>query len=691
MTADPLTEARSAIERGEWRVALDHLDAAGAPASATGLELRALAAYGNGDFEAAVTAWEDLHALHVGAGEPEQAAWAASMIAMYLMMDTGLMSPVRGWLRRAERLLDGFEIVPAHATIAMVRTYERFMCGDMVAAREQASLAIELGERFDVLTAVVIGRVASARVAILGGEVESGLDQLDEVAALLLSGRVDPLTTGMIYCELICAAQGLALHDRAREWTDTMERWRHGAAFGGINGRCRVHRAEMLRISGPADAAEREAIAACDELRPWMRREFGWPLVELGDIRLRRGDLEGAAAAYAEAHQHAWTPHPGLALLRLAEGEVDEAMTLILDAIEHPLNLPSKERPPFADLSLAPLLGAQAEIAASAGDATTARRAAEALGEIAARYPSPWLEASAALAEARAALARGAGGTAVDRCAEAIAVWVEIGAPFEVATARMVLGDARHQLGDDRAARREWEAARSGFQAFGADLWAERAASLLTDPSRPSPRAQVAEGSATFRLAGDTRTISYLGTTIQMRDLKGFRYLERMLADRGREFHVLDLVAGDRSGDAAHEPSGLQAADHDGFTDGFSGGIPLLDDVAREAYRRRLAEIDDDIEDAIRMNDPGRAELARDDRDYVVAELTRSVGLGGRSRTFGGAAERARTSVSRSLRYALERLGRHHPALAAHLERSVQTGTYCRYDPDPASTIDWTT
>ena len=161
------------------------------------------------------------------------------------------------------------------------------MCGDMQAAGDNAAMAIELGTRLGVAPAVVIGRVCTARVTIFNGQVAEGLDLLDEIALDLMSGAVDPLTTGMMYCELICAAQGMALHDRASEWTDVMERWRHGAAIGGISGRCRVHRAEMLRISGPCDQAEAEALGACDELRPYMRREFGWPLVELGNIRLR--------------------------------------------------------------------------------------------------------------------------------------------------------------------------------------------------------------------------------------------------------------------------------------------------------------------------------------------------------------------------------------------------------------------
>ena len=110
-----------------------------------------------------------------------------------------------------------------------------------------------------------------------------------------------------------------------------------------------------------------------------MRREFGWPLAELGNIRLRRGDLAGAEEAFLAAHSHAWSPQPGLALLRLAQGDTAGAAALIADAIAHPIDIPSKERPPFGDLRLAPLLDAQTEIAFAASDIDTAERAGCAL------------------------------------------------------------------------------------------------------------------------------------------------------------------------------------------------------------------------------------------------------------------------------------------------------------------------
>ncbi len=692
--SDPLAPVRAAVAGGEWEHALALLGRLG-PEHAHGaeaLEMRAQAAYGNGELEACISAWEELHARSLEDGDPAGAARAAAMIAMYLMMDTGLMAPVRGWLRRAERLLaDGAAGTPAEALVPMVRSYERFMSGDMDAVREQSLLAIEQGERLGVTAAVVIGRVAAARVRILDGDVAGGWEQLDEVGTLLMAGDADPLTTGMMYCELICAAQSLALYDRASEWTDVMDRWRHSAAVGGINGRCRVHRAELLRVSGPCDAAEEEALRACEELRPWMRREFGWPLVELGTIRLRKGDLEGAEEAFQHAYQHAWTPQPGMALLRLEQGDVHAATELIAEAIAHPSTVPSKELPPSGELRLAPLWEAQARIAEAAGDADTARRAADALGAVAATYPTRSLLASAALAEGRAALVAGDHDAAIDQCGRAVAEFSDLGAPFEAAVARTVLARAWAASGRPSLAHEETETARRAFSDFGARRWAERTGLPPTASTQVAPPAGGAVTRAEFTCRGDTRTVDFAGETVHLHDLTGLRHLARLLDAPGREFHALDLVALERG--TPPDPGTVGSPDHHGLTDaaeGVGAGIPVLDDQARAAYRRRLHEIEEDIEEAVRFNDPGRVELAERDRHFLVDELTRAVGVDGRPRTLGGNAERARTSVTRSIRYALRRLDQHHPAAAAHLRQCVRTGTYCAYDPDPLTRTDWT-
>lgn len=680
-------EARIAVQRGEWQYALDLLEDLGeAGRSVEALEVRAQAAYGNGELEATISAWEGVYTRLVDEHDRVGAARAAAMIAMYLMMDTGLMAPVRGWLRRADRLLDGVDESAPHALMAMVGTYERFMSGDLDAAAEHAAVAIELGARWDVRPAVVIGQVALARVRILRGEFERGIGELDEVAVQLMSGEVDPLTTGMMYCELICAAQGLALHDRAAEWTEVMERWRHGAAFGGINGRCRVHRAEVLRLTGPCDAAEEEALGACDDLRPWMRREFGWPLAELGNIRLRRGDLDGAEEAFREAHALAWSPYPGLALVHLARGEADTAAALIAEAIAHPVAIPSKERPPFGDLVLAPLFDAQSEIAVARGDHGTARQAALGLSSVSARHPSPSLAATAALAGARAALLAGDTDGAILQARTAVAIWIEVGAPFEAAKARVTLAEAHGHAGSPDAARLELVAARDAFEQYGAAAWAAQVGRLLSGvawATTPVVRAQRPTGpSASFHRDGGVRTVSFGGTDAAVRDLTGLRYIERLLGDPEREFHVLDLVAWEH---------GAMPARRAGTDDihPSDGALPVLDEQARAAYRRRLTEVEDDIEEAERLNDVGRLERARLDREYLVVELSRALGLAGRHRSVGSTTERARTSVARSIRYSLDQLAKHHPAAAHHLRHAVRTGTYCSYSSDAALAVEW--
>ena len=664
--------------------------------SAAELEDQATAAYVAGDPEGSVSAWEALYALHLDRGEDLPAARAAAMVAMYLMIDSGLMAPIRVWLRRADRLIADRETTPVHAVVAMVRTYERLWCGDMVAAGANAVEAVDLGQRLGVAPAVLVGRTAIARLRIFEGQIDEGVEMLDDIALTLMSGDVDAMTSGMVFCEVICAVQGLALYERAAEWTHAMQHWADRAAFGGFSGRCRVHTAEMLRLSGPCDRAEQEALQACEELRPWMRREFGWPLTELGNIRLRRGDLPGAEEAFLAAHANSWMPQPGLALLRLAQGDAVTAAAMIADAIEHPFDVPSKERPPYGGLRRAPLLDAQVEIAVAVGDVATARAAADELYEIAGTFSSKAIGAGAELAQGRVALAQGDPAGAVARCERAIATWIDIGAPFEAAVTRMVLADARDGSGNGDGALLDRRAAQQSFESFGALLWSERAA-LAADlghdrfaSAHPSSGPSTAVETCLFSCDGDIRTIRFDGDTVFLHDLKGLRYLQRLLAEPNREFHVLDLVAVER-GTLPTVPI-LPAGDtvNGGFvTDGGSHAGLHLDDQAREAYRRRLIDIDDDIDDAVRSNDLGRISLAQSDREYLIQELSRAVGLGGRTRHAGATTERARTSVTRSIRYAMTRIADHHPPLGRHLRQAINTGTYCEYKPDPRVPLQW--
>ena len=169
------------------------------------------------------------------------------------------MAPVRGWTRRAERLLEGMDDTPVHAWIAMLHTYERFFAGDYASSRTWAHRAIELGAAQGVPEPATFGRLADARIHIFEGNVEEGLALLDEAAVAVVSGELDQMAVGMLYCELLCALQGLAQNDRAEEWTQAYERWRGEHDVGSLGGRCRLHRADLLRQRGECAGAEAEA------------------------------------------------------------------------------------------------------------------------------------------------------------------------------------------------------------------------------------------------------------------------------------------------------------------------------------------------------------------------------------------------------------------------------------------------
>jgi tetratricopeptide (TPR) repeat protein len=647
--------AREAAARGGWEEAYELLMEADANGLADPGDLALLGevAYAAGHLDVTIEAWERAYALSAQAGDAGAAAGAAVRVAMHLLLDTALMAPVRGWLGRAERLLQGQEETPAHAWLAAVRAYERMLTGDLQGARKWSERAIAVGSRCEP-AACAVGRVAAARLRILDGDVEEGLALLDEVGVAAVSGDLDPLSTGLVYCELVCALQGLAQYDVAEEWTQAMERWCQTNAIGSLRGRCRVHRAEILRLRGACDEAEREAQTACDELRPYLRREMGWPLSELGRIRLRKGDIEGAEQALLAAHRVGWEPQPGLALVRLAQGDAHAAAAAIRDALDRPSRVPSKELPPDTDLQRAPLLESQVEIEIAAGDLGRARAAADDLGRVAARFQSKALVAGAALARGRVWLAEGRAAEAERCCSEAARLWNEIAAPYEAAVARVVLAEALRAGGSEEQAGLERQAARTILDRI------EVAASATT-------------GTNLFRREGDYWSVVFEGRTVRVRDLKGMRYLAQLLAHPGREFHVLDLVAAETGQHLALGDAG-----------------EMLDERAKTAYRRRLVEIEEDVEQARALGDASREAQADAERDFLVRELARAVGLGGRDRRAASASERARSGVTRAVRQGIARIGEHHPQLGEHLNRAVHTGTYCAYVPDPGAPAAWT-
>jgi tetratricopeptide (TPR) repeat protein len=192
----------------------------------------------------------------------------------------------------------------------------------------------------------------------------------------------------------------------------------------------------------------------------------------------------------------------------------------------------------------------------------------------------------------------------------------------------------------------------------------------VADVATPGSDPEAAtESTGTFRLDGATWEVTFGGRTTRLPDAKGMHDLRYLLTHPGQSVPAVQL----------------QRAGSDASDDGVATrGVEALDDHAREAYRRRLADLDGDIAQAEKDHDTGRAAAARDEREFLLAELSAAVGLGGRSRRLGDDADRARKAVTMRIRNAIARIRREHPELGRHLERGVKTGGVCSYDPEHA-------
>src|SRR5262249_52093490 len=201
----------------------------------------------------------------------------------------------------------------------------------------------------------------------------------------------------------------------------------------------------------------------------------------------------------------------------------------------------------------------------------------------------------------------------------------------------------------------------------------------------PLRAAAAADGVAQWsvcRREGEYWSIAFAGQGFRLKDVKGLHYLAYLLRNPGREFHVLDLAAAGQGGQAG----GLQvspARDDDLRPARLSDTGPVLDERAKTAYRARLRDLEEELAEATSWADPVRAARARQEMQFLADELAAAVGLGGRDRKTGSAAERARVNITKAVKIALSRIRAHSPALASHLDATIHTGTFCSYAPAP--------
>jgi DNA-binding NarL/FixJ family response regulator len=462
---DSLERGRDAYDRARWETAYDALARANAADLLEPPDLwrLAMAAYLTGRDAQFSAILERAHHVWLGSGDFPGAARCAFWLG-FSLVDRGEMARATGWFQRAGRLLDrapGDHVERGY--LQLPEALGQLESGDPAAAFLTAGEAVRLGERFGDADLLALALHLQGRAQLEQRQMAAGLALLDEAMVDVAAGVVSPLVTGLVYCSVIGACRRVYALDRAHEWTTALQTWcERQPDLVPYRGLCLVYRAEIMQLHGAWQNAWQEAArvleAQAPERGPAERVTCGAAHYQQGEVHRLRGERARAEAAYREASRLGREPQPGLALLRLAEGDVAAARGAIERALAETRDVPRRSR----------LLPAAVEIALAAADVGRARAASHELDEMAAAYGAAMLDALAAHARGAVALAQDDALTALKALRQACNAWRQLDAPWDEARTRVLLAGACRELGDRDAALLELDAAHRTFTHLGA-------------------------------------------------------------------------------------------------------------------------------------------------------------------------------------------------------------------------------
>jgi ATP/maltotriose-dependent transcriptional regulator MalT len=457
-----LDAARRSFDQSAWHEAFVALSAADreSPLAVDDLERLAFAAFLVGEDEVCATVTERAHHQCLREGDVPRAARCAFWLTFGHLL-RGEMAPAAGWIARAHQLLDegrhdcverGFLIVPV--------ALGHLLSGEATSALTEFSDALTVGERFGDVDLITFGRLGRGQALVLGGQPREGVAEFDLVMVSVTAGEVSPVVAGVAYCTVIEMCQMIFDVRRAREWTAALTRWCDAQPdLVPYRGQCLVHRAEILQFDGAWTNAMAEAERACTHLsRPPGHPAVGNAWYRVAELLRLRGDLDQAEDAYRVASEMGRDPQPGLALLRLAQGQRTAAASAIRRALDEATDRATRTQ----------LLAADVEIMLAVGDVAGARAASDDLDAVASEVRAPVLRATAAHARGLVLLADGDPRAALTTLREAWTAWRDLHAPYEAARLRVAVGLACRALGDEDGAALELHAASNGFRELGA-------------------------------------------------------------------------------------------------------------------------------------------------------------------------------------------------------------------------------
>jgi DNA-binding CsgD family transcriptional regulator len=459
--AEARARGRECFGRRAWGDAFAELSAAdqGAPLDPPDIERLAMAAYLVGRDEDSVAAWERAHHALLSRGDVVRAARCAGWL-VFVFLNGGEFARAGGWLARARRLIDdvghdcaeqGHLLVP----VAFQRAFE----GDWPNAYEIAGQAAAIGARFGDVDLVTLARNIQGRALIGQGNTADGMNLLDEVMVAVMADEVSEIVAGSVYCSVIEACQEVFDLRRAQEWTAALTHWCDSQPdLVPFSGDCLVHRAEILQLHGAWPDAAGAARRACERLLPRAQPAVGRAFYQEAELHRLCGEFAQAEEGYRQASRWGREPQPGLARLRLIQGQVDAAEAAIRRVVDGTDDRVARSR----------LLPAHVEIMFAAGDVLAARAAADELSEMAADLDAPLLRALATHAHGAVLLLEGDAQAAHGTLRDAWTAWQRLEVPYEAARVRVLIGLACRQLGDQDTAEMELDAAGWVFQELGA-------------------------------------------------------------------------------------------------------------------------------------------------------------------------------------------------------------------------------
>lgn len=461
-TSDDIERGRDAFRRRAWADAHARLSAAD-PTSALerdDLERLATAAYLLGRHDESSEVWARAHQVALDREDAEGAARCAFWLGFQLLLG-GERARGGGWIARARRLLDdaGRDCVE-RGFLELPGALGRLAEGDVAGARAAFGRAEETGRRFGEPDLVALGRLGRGQALVRSGAIEDGVALLDETMVAVETGELSPVVVGIVYCAVLETCREIFDLGRAREWTSALSDWcASQPELVPFRGQCLVRRSEILQLEREWTDAMEEARRACDLLSaPPGEPAAGDACYQRGELHRLRGEFEEAEEAYRRAAEWGRDPHPGLALLRLAQGRIEDAEGAIRRVAGGTDERSTRCR------ALASLV----EIVLAAGDVPAARTASEELSEIAAEVGAPHLRAIAARVRGAVRLAEGDARAALEVLQPARRSLDELGASYEVARVRVLVGLACREVGDEDTAAVELDAARDVFRRLGA-------------------------------------------------------------------------------------------------------------------------------------------------------------------------------------------------------------------------------